>query len=83
MLLATDLDQLEQERAHMWELYALLLDFAPDFKFTAKELAKHTEFTKSELGKLLFRLSVNKALLLTGKTTSGASIYSLNPEFIH
>lgn len=87
MLLADNLDQLEQERAHMWELFALLLDFRlggqVDFeqKFTAKELAKQTEFTKSELNKILFRLHLQKAVLIHSKTPNGATIYKINKTF--
>jgi hypothetical protein len=88
MLLANNLDDLERERAQMWELFALLLDFDHDFKFTAKELAKHlsdvaeTDFTKSELNKLLFRLHLQKAVLMHSKTPNGATIYKLNKSFL-
>ncbi len=82
MQLATDLDDLEQERAQMWELFALLLDFDFTQTFTAKELAKHTEFTKSELNKLLFRLHLQKAVLMHSKTPNGATIYKLNRAFL-
>jgi hypothetical protein len=90
MLLAENLDELEQERAQMWELFALLLDFDFEQTFTAKELAKHTEFTKSELNKLLFRLHLQKAVLMHVKTpngdtlslSKGATVYKLNKEFL-
>jgi len=80
MNLTTDLDVLEAERAAMWELFALIMDI--DHPFTAKELSRELEYSKSELNKLLFRLYLQKALLLTGKTPNGASIYSLNPDFL-
>ena len=88
MLLANNLDELEQERAQMWELFALLLDFRHggqvdfNYQFTAKELAKQTEYTKSELNKLLFRLHLQKAVLMHAKTPNGATIYKLNKSFL-
>ncbi len=90
MQLATDLDDLEQERAQMWELFALLLDFDFEQTFTAKELAKQTQYTKSELNKLLFRLHLQKAVLMHVKTpngdtlslSKGATIYKLNTAFL-
>lgn len=77
-----ELDILEKERTQMWELFTELMDLDFDFKFTAKEMAKETKHTKSELNKYLFRLYVHEALLLKGKTPSGASIYSLTPAFL-
>lgn len=82
MLLADNLDELEQKRAQMWELFALLLDFDFEQKFTAKELAKETDYTKSELNKLLFRLHLQKAVLMHSKTPNGATIYQLNKAFL-
>jgi hypothetical protein len=81
MILA-HLDELEAERVAMWELFGLLMDFDPDFRFTAKDLRKEVDYSKSELNKLLFRLYVNNALLICGKTSSGASLYRLNPAFL-
>ena len=83
MLLAENLDELEQERAQMWELFALLLDFDFEQTFTAKELSKETQYTKSELNKLLFRLHLQKAVLMHSKTSNGATIYKLNKEFLN
>lgn len=87
MLLATDLDQLEMERVAIWELFADLLDFdltnnPNNAGFTAKQLSKELPYTKSELNKLLFRLYLQKALEIQGKTTSGATIYNLNNTFL-
>lgn len=82
MLLATDLDELEQEKAIMWQLFAELMNFEPDFKFTAKELSNELDYSKSELNKLLFRLYLNKALLICGKAPNGATLYSLNKAFL-
>lgn len=82
MLLADNLDELEAERVAMWELFGLLMEFDTDFRFTARELRKTVPYGKSELNKLLFRLYVNNALLICGKTSSGASLYRLNPAFL-
>lgn len=82
MLLANNLDELEQEKAKMWELFAFLLDFDFEYKFTAKELAKQTQYTKSELNKLLFRLYLQKAVLIHAKTPNGATIYKINKDFL-
>jgi hypothetical protein len=80
MLTETNLDALETERAAMWELFALIMELHEPF--TAKQLAKEIEYTKSELNKLFFRLYLQKALLIEGKTPTGASIYRINPEFL-
>lgn len=81
MLLENNLDQLEQERVQMWELFAELMDFETDFKFTAKELSKQLSYSKSDLNKLLFRLYTNKALKMHQKTPNG-TLYSLNKAFL-
>lgn len=81
MLLADNLDELEQERAQMWELFAELMDLEPNFKFTAKELSKQLNYSKSELNKLLFRLYTNKALKMHQKTVNG-TLYSVNRAFL-
>ena len=51
----TNLDELEHEKAQMWELFADLMNFDTDFKFTSKELSKNLDYSKQELNKLLFR----------------------------
>jgi transcription initiation factor IIE alpha subunit len=76
-----DLDHLDQERAQKWELFALLLDLDPAREFTAKELAKELPYSKTELNKCLFRLYVNKALVMVGAPTNEATTYRLNPSF--
>lgn len=81
MLLANDLDEQETEKSAMWELFADLMDFDTDFKFTAKELSQELPYTKQELNKLLFRLYTNKTLQIIGKTPSGATIYKLRASF--
>ena len=82
MLFTNNLDQLEQERAEMWELFALLMDLPIDFKFTAKELSKELDYSKSDLNKLLFRLSLEKALIMYQKPKNLPTLYSLNPDFL-
>lgn len=81
MLLTDNLDQLEQEKAQMWELFALLMELEPEYKFTAKELSQELDYSKSELNKLLFRLHLNKALQMYNKG-NGATRYSINPDFL-
>ena len=82
MLFTNNLDQLEQERAEMWELFALLMDLPIDFKFTAKELSKELDHSKSDLNKLLFRLHLEKALIMYPKPKNLPTLYSLNPDFL-
>lgn len=82
MLLEPNLTEHEAEKTAIWELFADLIDFDFTFQFTAKELAKEINYKKSDLNKYLFRLYTNKALLLRGTAPNGASIYSLNPEFL-
>lgn len=74
-------DPLEQEKAKMWELFALIMDLDSDYKFTAKELSQELDYGKSELNKLLFRLYLNKALIMHDKGT-GATRYSVNKAFL-
>ncbi|HEX7367313.1 MAG TPA: hypothetical protein VF273_09465 [Pelobium sp.] len=80
-MLPTDNNNLhERERAEMWELFAQLLDFSPDFRFTAKELAQQTHYNKKQLNRLLYRLY--KAEALTMRKTENGAIYSLNKAFL-
>lgn len=81
MLLADNLNEQEQERVQMWELFAELLDFAPDFLFTAKDLAQATTHNKKDLNKLLYRLHKENALKMHQKTANG-TFYSLNQAFL-
>lgn len=74
-------DPIEQEKAQIWELFAELMDLDPDYKFTAKELSQELEYSKSQLNKLLFRLYLNKALIMYNKGT-GATRYSVNKAFL-
>lgn len=74
-------DPIEQEKAQIWELFAELMDLDPDYKFTAKELSQELEYSKSQLNKLLFRLYLNKALIMHNKGT-GATRYSVNKAFL-
>lgn len=83
MLLVSNLDQLESERVQMWELFADLMDFDPHYRFTAKELSQELDYNKQELNKLLFRLYLNKALLMHPKAPNGATLYSLNKAFLN
>ena len=82
MLLEPNLDDLEKERKELWELFAQIMDIDPSIKFTAKELSKELDYTKQELNKLLFRLYLNKALVISGKTQTGAVFYSINADFL-
>ena len=82
MLLEPNLDDLEKERKDLWELFAQIMDIDPSIKFTAKELSKELDYTKQELNKLLFRLYLNKALVISGKSPQGATFYSINADFL-
>ena len=82
MLLEPNLDDLEKERVQLWELFAQIMDIDPSVKFTAKELSKDLGFTKQELNKLLFRLYLNKAVVISGKSQNGATFYSINADFL-
>jgi len=82
MLPTDNLDPLEKQRAEMWELFAELMSLDPKHKFTAKELSHELEYSKSELNKLLFRLSLNKALILHSRQPGETSKYSLNKAFL-
>lgn len=86
MLLEHNLDEQEQQKTQMWELFADLmnLDHPDNYrdKFTAKELTKELNYTKSDLNKYLFRLYTNKALKIQGKAPNGATIYSINITFL-
>ena len=82
MLLTDRLDSLEQEKAEMWDIFAFLLDFDPDFTFTAKELSKQTRYNKKQLNQHLYRLSLQNALKTHGNAPNGATIYSLNEAFL-
>jgi hypothetical protein len=82
MLLTDRLDSLEQEKAEMWDIFAFLLDFDVGFTFTAKELSKHTSYTKKQLNQYLYRLFLQNALKTNGNASNGATIYSLNPDFL-
>lgn len=67
---------------NIWEIYSFLMDFEPDFEFTAKELAENVEeFSKKELNSALHQLAKQKAVLLCGKTYNQTCIYKLNPNF--
>lgn len=79
--LLADLDELQAEQSAMWELFAVMMDLDPDYRFTAKELSEELDYSKSELNKLLFRLYLNKALLMY-QSKSGATRYSLNKAFL-
>lgn len=81
MLLTNDLDPSEAEKAQMWELFADLMDFDTDYQFTAKELSKVLNYSKSDLNKLLFRLYTTKALKMHQKTPNG-TLYSINKAFL-
>jgi len=77
----TLIEKQQEEKQAMWELFAELMDFAPDFLFTAKEIAKELDYNKSYVSRMLFRLYINKALLMDSKTTNGARLYRLNAAF--
>ena len=71
-----------REQAQMWELFAEIMDIDPDFCFTARELAQTLKQPRQQVSYLLFCLSQQNAVKTQGKALNGATLYSVNPDFL-